>query len=501
MEDPEIKKVKIKVVDIIKKLDKSAPTFDLIVEKKEEEKNEEVVAQGKPSQRQQEKKEKPQKKNNDLEKLFERIDRKEREVLGKNVSQKTIEREIPHLREDSIQISLPPRLSQTLPKKKRRFAIVIWATIFVLLGLGAYGAWAYLPKSDIKIEIKKFRWDYDNPINLSSKLTDVDINTRQIPIAIFSQKKNTNFTYQASGKKYIERKANGGIIIFNAYSTDQQILISGTRFKSPDGKIFKLTDRVVVPGARVDNGQVIPASVEAQVVAEKAGEPYNIGAVSRFSIPGFEGTVKYDKFYAQSKTPISGGFIGEAAYPTDSDIKSAKDGAEKTLRGAIEAFIISQISSEEFKIIDSSKQFNISKETINVNTDENGNFSVYVEGDLSLAAFKKSQMLGFLTQTAKQVINTPLNIVLKKDDYSINYGSVAVDPKTKVMTLPVKFSGVFWQPLDVGVFKEKILGKSEADLKTIIYSYSNIEKADFSFWPFWVLKVPTDQNRVNITIN
>ena len=498
MDDSEVKKAKIKVVDIIKKLDKKAPTPEPAVEKQPEK----TVGESAARQIQKDKKGAPQRKTDNLERLFERIDRKEREVLGKNVSQQMVEKEIPHLREDSIHIPMPPRLPQLAPKTKKRWRmIVVWLAVFILLGLGAYGAWAYLPKSDIKISVKKFRWDYDNPVNLSSKLTDVDINTRQIPIAIFSQKKNTNFIYPASGKKYIERKAGGNIVIYNAYSTDQQVLVSGTRFKSPDGKIFKLVDRVVVSGAKVAEGKVAASSIEAQVAADKAGEPYNIGVVSRFTIPGFEGTPKYDKFYAESKTPIAGGFIGEAAYPTDSDIKNAKDAAEKSLKNSIEAFIISQIPGNEFKIIDTSGQFKILKENVNSVTDEGGNFSVFVEGEFSMAAFKKSQMLSFMTQMAKQVLNTPLNIILKEDDYSINYGDVSIDPKTKNTELPVKFSGVFWESLDVGSFRQKIAGKSEAELKSIIYSYPNIEKADFSFWPFWASKVPVNQKRVNITVN
>lgn len=513
MDDSDVKKAKVKVVDIIKKLDVkgsvSAPVSIKQAEKKAEKKtavkNGKIISPLSWAESRGEGSEEPKNKNNDLEKLFEKIDRKEQEVLGRKVSPQMIEKEIPHLRQDSINISLPPRLPEMKFNPRKKWVVMVWVLGIVVLGFGAYGAFAYLPKADIKISIKKLSWPtegyYDNPVILSSKLTDIDLNSRQIPVAIFSQRKNINFPFPATGKKYVERKASGDITIYNNFSTEQQILVSGTRFKAPDGKIFKLLDRITVPGARVENGQVVAASIEAQVAAEKPGEAYNIGMVSKFTIPGFEGTLKFDKFYAESKSPIASGFVGQTAYPTDADIKNAKGEAEKNLKNGIEVFIISQIPSDEFKLIDSSKPFNILKETVNTDTDENGNFYVFVDGEMSMTAFKKAHMINFLIQMAKQVLITPLQIILKEDEYSISYGNVQIDPKTKIMTLPVKFKGIFWEPLDVNSFRQKISGKSEAELKSLIYSYPNIEKADFSFWPFWVSKIPLNQGRVNIIVN
>ncbi|MEK7566276.1 MAG: hypothetical protein AAB494_01215 [Patescibacteria group bacterium] len=513
MDDSDVKKAKVKVVDIIKKLDVkglvSEPVSIKQAEKKPVKKPEEktTVKSGKIisplswAESRGEGGEELKNKNNDLEKLFEKIDRKEQEVLGRKASPQMIEKEIPHLRQDSINISLPPRLPEMKFNPRKKWVSITWILGAVVLGFGVYGAYAYLPKADIKISIKKFPWEYDNPMTLSSKLTDIDLNSRQIPVAIFSQRKNINFPFPATGKKYVERKASGGITIYNNFSTEQQILVSGTRFKAPDGKIFKLLDRITVPGARVENGQVVAASIEAQVAAEKPGEAYNIGSVSKFTIPGFEGTLKFDKFYAESKSPIAGGFVGQAAYPTDADIKNAKGEAEKNLKNGIEVFIVSQIPSDEFKLIDSSRQFNVLKETVNTDTDENSNFYVFVDGEMSMTAFKKVHIINLLTQMAKQVVGTSLRLILKEDEYSISYGNVQIDPKTKIMTLPVKFKGTFWEPLDVNSFRQKISGKSEAELKSLIYSYPNIEKADFSFWPFWVSKIPLNQGRVNVIIN
>ncbi len=78
-----------------------------------------------------------------------------------------------------------------------------------------------------------------------------------------------------------------------------------TRFLALDGKIFRLTKGITVPGAKIVEGKIIPSSIEAAVIADQPGEAYNIGPVSRFSIPGLKGTPKYEAFYAESKADIN----------------------------------------------------------------------------------------------------------------------------------------------------------------------------------------------------
>ena len=86
-----------------------------------------------------------------------------------------------------------------------------------------------------------------------------------------------------------------------------------------------------MPGAKIEEGKVIPSLIKARVAAEKAGDEYNIGPIDKFFIPGFKGSAKYNGFYAKSESNMAGGFVGEEAYPTDEDIKSAKLKIAKSL--------------------------------------------------------------------------------------------------------------------------------------------------------------------------
>ncbi|MDI6717644.1 MAG: hypothetical protein QMD86_01145 [Patescibacteria group bacterium] len=392
------------------------------------------------------------------------------------------------------------RHSELRQKSKSKLNLTIFIGLAaILFGSLGYLAVNILPRADIKIVSKKSNWEYGNSIVINPKIADIDSLTRQIPAAVFYEKRNAVIPFPATGKKYGDKYADGAIIIYNNYGTNPQTLVAGTRFQAPDGKIFKLKEKTVAPGAKNGNGKLTPSSVEANIIAEKPGSAYNIPAVKKFTIPGFIGSDKFEKFYGESKTPMTGGTNGELAYPTDDDIDKAKQNAESQIKDIVNSFIYSQIPENEFKIIDSGKQFKILKEIVNKNTDENGNFSVFIEAEGTAQAFKESQLVSLMNALGQQAIGQDFE--LKDKEYTIEYGAIQTDPKTKIMTLPVNFKGTFWKPFNIDDFKTKIAGKSETDLKSLIFSFSNIEKANISFWPFWVSEVPDDAKRIKISLD
>lgn len=383
-------------------------------------------------------------------------------------------------------------------RKERAKFYILLAFLVLLAVVLVYVAIFILPRAEIKITTKKIpSWEYGNPIIINPKIAEVDSETRQIPAAILSQKKNATFSWLASSDKYVEQKATGIITIYNNYNSANQVLVEGTRFQSSEGKIFRLTERTIVPGAKVENGKISASSIDANVIADKAGDSYNIGPESKFTIPGFLGIDKYEKFYGASKQPMVGGFIGQGKYPTQDDIKKAKANAETQIKEVLTSFLYSQIAGDDYKIIGSDKQFTVIKEIVNTNTDANGNFSVFIEAEASIQLFRTADFLNLMSQLAKQAKGEEYQI----KSYNVDYGTISEDAKNKTITLPIKFQSVLYRPVDANDFKTKILGKSEDQLKTVVFSSSDIEKADISFWPFWVKTIPEDGNRVKVTVD
>lgn len=456
---------KIKIVDIIRKKDAALPDAVIDSGVKQDFKKQEIA-------------DIPKEKTEILEVMVAKERKMEEKEIKTNQKNKKFEERL-------------------ISGKKRKIWLYVFLAVVLFGGISfAYAAVKILPKANIEIITKKANWSYENSIRVDSKIGGIDIANRLIPAAVFyQQKKNLTVSWPATGKKQVSLKASGKIIIFNAYSSGSQALVAGTRFKSPDGKIFRLVSKTTVPGAKVESGKIVPSSIEAEIAAEKAGESYNIGMVSHFSIPGFEDTDKYEKFYAESKTPISGGFVGEVPYPNDDDVKKAKEAAQKQIKEAIEGFFYAQIIAENFKIIEETKQFDILKEIVNKDADASGNFTVYIEADASAQAFQESSLLDLMSSLAEQTIGEGFEI----KNYTLDYKGTNVDLKNKTAVLSVNFSGVFWKPVETEDFTSQIIGKSDSELKAIIFS-SEIERADIYFWPFWVDSVPKNSKKISVTI-
>ena len=385
--------------------------------------------------------------------------------------------------------------------KKRRFRIkfktaALLAIVLVLVGGLIYSALAFLPRADIKITAKKTNWEYMDSVTVSKSVAAVDANNKQIPGEIFTQRKNLTLSFSATGKQYVEKKSKGKLVVYNAFSSESQTLIAGTRFAVPDGKILKLDAKMVVPGAKISEGKIVPSSVEGMVTAEKAGDQYNIGPISKLTLPGFKGSAKYDGFYGALNEQLTGGFVGEIAVATDADIKQGRDKTTQTLKENLDVFINSQIPPE-FKIIDGAKQFSVVKENINKEADAGGNFMVYIEAETSIIGFGETNLLQMLNDLG----GNSLGEGFETKTFQMDYGVARADFKNGKMSFPVDFKGVFWQPIDGDKIKASITDKTEKELKTAVFALPGVEKATVSLWPFWVKRVPDNFNRIKVEVD
>lgn len=379
----------------------------------------------------------------------------------------------------------------------KTYAVLI--IILVLLGSAGYAAAVYLPRADIQITTKKSQWIFADAIVATKKTASIDTSSKSIPAEIFSQRKNFTYSYPATGKKYLSLKATGVITIYNNYSIGPQLLVKNTRFTDPSGRIFRLTQNTIVPGAKIIQGKFTPSSIDANVVADQPGADYNI-TPSKFKIPGLADTPKYNGFYGISQVPMSGGIIGLAAYPTQNDIKQYEPQVIKSLKDNIDSLLYSGISPA-FRVIDGSEQFTILKEVISPVADQSGNFTIFLDAQSSVVAFKDSDVLALMTGLANNILNLQNSSeAFNIKDYKLDYGTGRPDLNQGQMSFVANFSGTFWQPVNTGDFEQKSLGKSETQLKPLIDSLANIDKVTISFWPFWVKSVPSDPSRVKIGV-
>lgn len=373
----------------------------------------------------------------------------------------------------------------------KRFLIRSGAAVILIFI--AVSAIRFLPRARVTIASQIKEWEYNDSI-ITDKSASLDTTKMGIANQIFSQKNNAYLKFPASGKRLVEKRAAGKIIVYNSYSSDPQPLLEKTRFITPEGKVYRLTKGIIVPGAKVVEGKIVPSSIETAVVADQPGAEYNIGPVKLFTIPGFKESPKYKAFYAESTGNMTGGFIGEVAYPTADDIKNAKTNIQSTLENALDASFLVQIP-REFKILDDAKKFQILEQKIDEEADDSGSFGIFTEARKAVIAFKEADLKELLEKRAKQETGEDFDI--KK--LNLEYGLVRADFEKGVLAFPVKAKIVLAKRINIDDLKTKLAGRSEAELRATIVALPGLENIKIDLWPFWVKKVPKSADKIKIT--
>lgn len=398
-------------------------------------------------------------------------------------------------------------LRDPLPEKKRfslksrspwtfrRFSMALGATIAVTAIIAATSM--LLPRAEVALVFSDMTKEVDASVEvkLDADTASLAGNTITLPGVLLSEKKNITQTFPASDKGYVTRKATGKITIYNAFDTNPQTLVANTRFETPDGKIFRITGQVVVPGGTKTGGTLTPGSVEANVVADEAGESYNIGPVSRFTIPGFKGSPRYEGFYATSTLAMSGGFVGETKKPTATDISAAREAAKAALLESLQTAMGFTVP-EDVVIIPEFTDLVITDEQVDENVNESGEFTVTVYGEARAFGFKKEDLSLALLEDVRE---TEENLEMSEHTITLQEGAVA-ELADREAHMPAHIKTVWTRAFDVTDFKKQAAKKNKEELKALIFSLPGIKSAEVRLWPFWVRHVPERDAQISVDV-
>ncbi len=379
-------------------------------------------------------------------------------------------------------------------RKSRRFAMPRrkWVIAVIVLAVAIPSYWvafSVLPRATITVVTEKKDWAFNNFLTIEKN--------GPVPSSILTEKKNAQMTFPALGKKVVSNKAVGTITVYNAYSSEPQQLVATTRFMTADGKIVRLAKNVTIPGAKIDGGKITPSSIEAEIVADKAGPAYNIPATQNLSIPGFKGTAKYAGFYGDIAKAMTGGFTGEAAYPTDDDVKNAKVKIAEVLKGTLTQALRAKAGGD-YTLPEGATVLTLTKTEVNPQVNAKNEFSVFAEAEMKALVFKESDLIGYFAGKMKADAGFGSDWSFKTT--KVAYDVPKVDFAAGKMTLPVDFIGTAELPLDLEKVRTLVIGKSESDLKAALFEIEGIESAAVALWPMYVRHVPNDASPDKLAI-
>lgn len=302
---------------------------------------------------------------------------------------------------------------------------------------------------------------------------------------------------KTSEKKMLEVPSKGTIILYNSFSPAPQTLSIDTRLEGSNGKIYKTVERITIPGMK--NGQ--PGSVEVGIYASGTGPEYDSGPLD-FKVFGFKGTNKYEKIYARSKTPNTGGVKGEF-YVVSAEQKAQ---AATNLKSKLEDKLYKKATDQ---IPDG---FILFKDAVFLKINESQNAESYSK-ESSVPVTLSGTLYGFLFEEGKLTKKLAESVIEKYDGspvsiYNLKDLSFVLANKETLSFADAKeisftLSGdskIVWK-FDEEKFRRALVNKQKKDFNGVLSAYPNVASADLFLRPFWRMSFPKEPGDIVITVN
>ncbi len=334
-------------------------------------------------------------------------------------------------------------------------------------------------------------------ISFDASVSDVAVSSHTVPAEFLSFDGSANEDFDATGNDYVNQKASGRVKIYNAFGTTPQALVANTRFLTDSGILFRLTKSVVIPGAKkASDGSLAAESIEADLIADKAGEESNVSGQVKLHIPGFKGTPKYDGFYGLAMSGFSGGSVGQGKTITHDDLVKAQEAVSKKVFDDLRQSMAQKIPAN-FTLIDSLSEIRIVSMNAPKEKMRADRFTVQVNAAARVFVFRSADVFKLLNElvlkgdTAKSIVESSAD--LHYQIKSINYDrkiadvNIAGSVKTKAVVNTQELTSL-------------VAGKKEGSLIDAMKQRRDIATFRVAFFPPWMFSAPTNPNHISIVV-
>jgi len=419
----------------------------------------------------------------------EKKDHEFEEIFSAPLTQR--ERELNPIKKESTE-------RKAIPNKIKKVAFIFFGlSIVILVGVGAF---IFLPKATVTVGLKTGNKNLALSLVGDAKYDQVNMTDLGIPIHIIEIDDLISREFSSTGSGTATgQKAKGTVVIYNEFSASAQPLVGTTRLLTADGKLFRLAKSVVVPGTTMVDGKQQSGAIEVEVVADQAGEEYNVGP-STFSIPGFKSGPKFEKIYARSvKIMIGGGSrgVGTASSASQIDIANAKKSVEDELKKILEEKLNSGLQNGE-KIFTEAEEITITESAVVSGSNIVGKFSYRVAGKMKAFAFLEKDIASLVQ---KKLTGENNNSGFSLKDFSFEYSQPKADFAAQKITFDLNAKVLTKSDFDAAKFKTAVLGKNEAQIRELLSQYPQIENIDLEIWPGSIIeRIPSMSQRVQIEV-
>jgi hypothetical protein len=387
--------------------------------------------------------------------------------------------------------ALPPQ-----PHRRReggRSRWVLWGIAFVaIVALGILGLFFFRKTTVTIVPISQSLTFGQNAQNSQyTAYPETTAATGTLAYAVQTLDLEDSEVVPTQGTEHADVKASGNITVYNDYSTSPVKLIKNTRFATPDGLIFRTPADVVVPGRKGSK----PGSITVTVVADQAGAQYNVGPVSKLTVPGLQSTPSmYNNIYAQSAQAFAGGFSGDrpavAAGATNSALSTVRDRLQSQAAAAAQSTASTTVIS-----------YTVTYQDEPQTTEAGGGVRLHEKAHIVIAQVRNGALASAILQGVNASgENASLNLL-----YGRGFGASSMSASsTEAGTSPIQFqlSGsalVVWN-VDPAAIAQALAGKPSAAFQTITSNFPGIQEAHARIEPPWKSVFPQNPSDIAVVV-
>ncbi len=389
----------------------------------------------------------------------------------------------------------PPTVVRSAKPMGSPVVLVLILVLAVLLGLGGAAGVMLLPAAEITVTAKA----EDVPALALAVIADPsvkepDATGLRIPAQLVELPVQVSGDYKATGKKVTETKATGSVTFTTINTLSAQSVPKGTRLSTVDGTVFATTATVVVPMATVHFPTISLGSVSVGVVAVKAGIGGNVAGGAITQVPSSLSAVKIK---ASNPAATSGGTRTETVQIAQADVDAALKDLNARLQTAFETAVAapSGLPAGAVSYPDTAVLGDVTPDTdpATLAGTPVETFSLALAAAGSILAVDASPIAAIGEAAIARAVQA---------GYRLVPGSVVVKVGTGVpadggVTFEVQASAKRIRILDAAALRTQVLGQTEAAARAALSAYGSVE---ISFWPGWVSAVPSNADRVTVTV-
>lgn len=381
------------------------------------------------------------------------------------------------------------------PKKKNKlFHIILFCLILIIL---VYFLSNFFEKTNIVIEEK------EQTINLSSdKFNLLKSKNPQIGFEVMIINDKDSKEIILTDSEEVSNYATGIVTLYNEYSAKPQTISARSYLADSSGKTYRTDKVVTIPGYKTEKNKIIPGQVPVSITAFLPGDTYNTNSMS-FNFSAYKGTNKFNKIYAKTTKPISGGAQGLVYVLSASDKGNIKAFADTSFRTRImkkteaevpKGYILYKEASNFSYSLNDSEKFKTPNSKIQIYGSVNA--LLLKEDDLINAIIKK-KLPDISEEEKNEIVITQLKDLNFKFTNTDQIISKSIDNVGIELTGDLKF---MWKP-NKDILKTKILGLDKNQIANIFKLDPGIRSANIRIFPPWNKYLPNNPEKINIKTN